>query len=308
MTLPAPFARFVAPAQARAHLWRIPLALAVVAACHGLMLAALTGTLRLLHGPEGAATLARIARGDSPGAVVVLLASFAGLFLGIALAVRLVHGRGFGTLIGRGAVALRHFVLGLGLFGALYALGLPLFRLATLVVPGLEALEVWPGIPPLLWLAWLIPALLVLAIQTGTEELIFRGYLQQQLAARFASPVIWALLPSAAFGLLHYDPAMAGANVWLIVGVTGLFGLIAADLTARSGTLGLAWGLHFANNFVALALIAPLGNLGGLALFRVPFGMDDTGPMRLALAADVVILVGAWVLARIWLARSRDTA
>jgi len=152
-----------------------------------------------------------------------------------------------------------------------------------------------------------VPALVALAIQTGAEELVFRGYLQQQLAARFASPVVWALLPSVGFGMLHYDPATLGANAWLVVGATGLFGLIAADLTARSGTLGMAWGLHFANNFVALALIAPLGDLSGLALFRVPFAMDDTGLMRLALAFDVAMLCTVWALARVWLARSRDT-
>ena len=36
-------------------------------------------------------------------------------------------------------------------------------------------------------LPWLPAALLGMVIQTGTEELIFRGYLQQSLAARFRS-------------------------------------------------------------------------------------------------------------------------
>ncbi len=52
-------------------------------------------------------------------------------------------------------------------------------------------------------------------IQTGAEELVFRGYLQQQLAARFASPLIWMVLPALIFGAVHYDPATAGPNVWL---------------------------------------------------------------------------------------------
>jgi DNA-directed RNA polymerase subunit RPC12/RpoP len=38
-------------------------------------------------------------------------------------------------------------------------------------------------------------------IQTGAEEVLFRGYLQQQLAARFASPIAWMVLPSAIFAL-----------------------------------------------------------------------------------------------------------
>ena len=89
-----------------------------------------------------------------------------------------------------------------------------------------------------------------------------------------------------------------GANAWLVVGLTGLFGLIAADLTARSGTLGLAWGLHFANNFFALLIVAPQGALSGLALFTTPFSADDTGLMRGLLVVDLAFLGLIWGLCR----------
>jgi membrane protease YdiL (CAAX protease family) len=145
-------------------------------------------------------------------------------------------------------------------------------------------------------------ALLGVAVQTGAEELVFRGYLQQQLAARFRSPLIWMLVPSLAFGAAHYDPATSGGNLWLIVLATGAFGLAAADLTARSGSLGAAWGFHFANNVAALLVIAVKGTIPGLALFTTPY--DATDPvMRGLVVIDIVTLAVAWLLVRRALSR-----
>jgi membrane protease YdiL (CAAX protease family) len=268
------------------------LGLLVVATVHtGLSLALLGGLARVA--PAGA--LAPGTLGATPGVMAALLLSFGGLVVGVWVAVRLLHGRGLGSVIGHGPTALRHFAAGAGLLALVNGAAL---GAALLLAGGEGALAPVANLPPAVWLAWLPLALLGLAVQTGAEELVFRGYMQQQLAARFASPVIWAGLPSLLFGMLHYDPGTMGANVWAVVALTGLFGVMTADLTARSGTLGLAWGLHFANNLFALLLVAPMGALSGLALFTVPFGADDTGAMRLALAVDLVLLGLVWALCR----------
>lgn len=284
------FARYIAPARATPELWRLPLAFGIIFGVHLAWLYTLAGVLR------GTLDWDTLLAANTPEAVVALLAGFGGLFIGVIAAARMVHRRRFGSLIGPGPRALRHFVLGAALPVPVFALGAGVWI----------ALAGWPlaGVPPAVWLVWLVPLIVVLLVQTGAEELIFRGYLQQQLAARFASPLVWMLLPSLGFGLLHYEPAMMGDNVWLVVAATALFGLVAADLTARSGTLGLAWGLHFTNNFVALALLAPQGDLAGAALLLLPFGLGDGAEMRGMLLFDMALLLALWALARLVLARN----
>ncbi len=289
---PHPFDAYVAPARRKPQLWRLALGLIVILA---VTLAVSVGVTLGLAGvtgmPQG---LRPDTLGTSPGTMVVLLFSFVGLALGTWLAARLLHGRGWRSLIGDGARARRHFLAGAGLIAVLYALGLML---------GVGQVDLVRNLSAGVWLMWLPLALLGLAVQTGAEELALRGYLQQQLAARFASAWIWMVVPSVLFGLLHFDPGMMGANTWLVVALTGLFGVVAADLTARSGTLGLAWGLHFANNCAALLVVSTQGPMSGLALFTVPFGADDTGTMRAMLLLDLAGLGVIWVVCRLALKR-----
>jgi membrane protease YdiL (CAAX protease family) len=114
-------------------------------------------------------------------------------------------------------------------------------------------------------------------IQTGAEEVLFRGYLQQQLAARFSSPMIWMVLPSALFAALHYQPEVMGDNTWLMMGAVFVFALLAADLTAVTGTIGAAWAMHFVNNALAILVMATDGPLSGLALYIAPISPASPG-------------------------------
>jgi uncharacterized protein len=132
---------------------------------------------------------------------------------------------------------------------------------------------------------------------------LFRGYMQTQLAARFRSPIVWLLLPSLLFGIVHSDPATAGDNVWMVVGSAAVFGLIAADLTARTGSIGAAWGFHFANNVVAIAILATGGTITGLALWVTPYTLAEYEATLAAVLLDVGMLVVAWWLVRRAVAR-----
>jgi len=149
-----------------------------------------------------------------------------------------------------------------------------------------------------LWLSFLPLAVCGLLIQTGAEELAFRGYLQQQLAARFRTPIAWLILPSVVFGLVHLDPSRFGANAWLMVVAATMFGLVAADLTARTGSIGAAWGFHFANNCIAVLFLATEDTITGLSLYLTPYSASDSDlPVSLMLA-DVALLVVAWLACR----------
>ena len=106
-------------------------------------------------------------------------------------------------------------------------------------------------------------------MQSAAEELAFRGFLMQSLAARFRSPVVWWLLPALLFGALHWNPAELGANAGLGVLASTVVGLALADVTARTGNLSAAIGLHFANNVMAMLVVALPSPVSGLALYLI---------------------------------------
>ena len=285
----APYERLRAPALRRPALWRLALgAVLVVALWAGVGAGVFMGA-QLLAG-RGDPSLAReLLGGDTPRAVLLLLATFLGLLAAPFAAARLLHGRRPPGLLGPRREALRDFWRAALVTAAAYALTLLAWAIAF---------DSLPGVPWGTWLALLPAAIVLLLVQTGAEEVAFRGYLQSQLAARFASPLVWIVLPSILFGAIHWDPQMDPANAATLALSAGLFGLVAADLTARTGTLGAAWGFHFANNFAALALLGTPGALAGLALRRAPYSLDEPLPAWLTLAD--LALIGL-----VWLALSR---
>jgi membrane protease YdiL (CAAX protease family) len=155
------------------------------------------------------------------------------------------------------------------------------------------------------WLPWLVPALLLIFLQTATEELFFRGYLMQQLAARFHSRWVWWVLPALLFGALHYNPAVYGANWPLVVAGAVLAGLIFGDITARSGDLSIAMGLHFANNLISVLLLGVPGQLSALSLFLQKLNVRDADAMRVELLGSSAIMLGVYFIYLLVLRRRR---
>lgn len=297
MTSPRPSAylpheAYVAPARRSREIWRVFAGGAVIVAAY-LGLFALFGAFLVQSYGQliAGAILHRIARGDTPGAMILLLWTFAALAAGPMLAARLVHRRAAGTLFGpspRRAVA--DFAI----------VALPLVGLQAALLPlVLGSGDARPGLAFGALLGYLPFALPGILIQTGAEELVFRGYLQQQLAARFRHPAIWMGLPAMAFALGHYLPADYGANAWAIALWAGVFGLLAADLTARTGSLGAALGFHFANNVAALLFVGVENQLDGLALWTLPVDFSDPEAIGPVLAVDFAMMVISWLLARV---------
>ena len=160
-----------------------------------------------------------------------------------------------------------------------------------------------PQLPLGRWTALLPLSLLAVLVQVSAEELLFRGYLQQQLAARFASPLAWMVVPSALFALGHYSPETAGDNaIWFVLWA-GIFGMLMADLTARTGTLGTAIAVHFVNNVIAMLFTAMPDNLSGLALYVMPFATSDADAVAQWLPVDFAIMVTSWLAVRLALRR-----
>jgi membrane protease YdiL (CAAX protease family) len=286
----AAHAEFIAPARPRADLWRLVLGLAIVGLVYAACTAGLYGLIMLVTGAEGApAWLDRMARADTPTATLLVLATFVGMGLGPILAARLLHGRSMATLFGPRQRLVRQFAIAAGICALVYVI--------TALIPSNVA--PLPNLQPMLWAGFLPLAVVGILVQTGAEEVLFRGYLQSQLAARFASPFAWMILPSAIFAVLHYQPTVMGQNAWVVVAAVFLFALCAADLTARTGTIGAAWGFHFANNAVAILFVALDGPLSGLALYTIPMDAFDPADLRPLLIADMVVTALIWALIRV---------
>jgi membrane protease YdiL (CAAX protease family) len=269
------FEAFVAPARARPALWRLLIGSAIAAA-------AWFGSVLLLFFLFSPAAGGR-------AALVLYLLSFAGLAAGTALAARL-HGRSARTLLGPGGFRPRAFFAGIAVLAVLAGLG---------ALPLLFADAPVRQAPLAVWLAWLPLALPALLVQTAAEELAFRGYLMQALAARFRSALAWWLLPALLFGLLHWDPEQFGRHAWLAAASAGVVGLVLADVTARTGNLSAAIGLHFANNGVALLLVAVSGPASALGLWLHPLDPADPDATLRFLLADLAATLVAWAAWRL---------
>ncbi len=290
MHTPLVFDRYVAPARLRPQLWRLVLGIVLAIGVYlGWMAVMGLGLWAALGLDDLDANMNSVGLGRTPWALVGLLFTFVGMALGAFAAARWVHKRSVASLFGPRDLVVRDFVMGVGLFMLVAA---P----SALIV--LVLVDVTPGAAWSTWALFLPLALLGLLVQTGAEEILFRGYLQQQLAARFLSRWAWMVLPSILFGLVHYAPEEMGESAWMLVFATGFFGLLLADLTARSGSIGLAWGLHFANNVVAMLIFTTGEALDGLAPFRLPFGPQDGGIMGWMLLMDIVGMVLVYTLCR----------
>lgn len=290
----AAYTPMVQAGQRRPALWRLFLGVVTAILGTALWLLALLLVLSFTTGLSllDAARSAFSGSADTPERTILYLMVVAGLGFGTVAAAALWQKRQRRDLVGRGPRVLRHFAIAAGTTLTLAA-----------VLSGVQAIFSSDPAPVrnldlAVWLSWLPIALLALAFQTGAEELFFRGYLQSQLAARFRSPMVWLLVPSIAFGFAHFAPGLPGANSWLYVAFAATFGLLAGDLTARTGSLGAAWGWHFANNTFAVLVVSTEGSVTGLGFWRVTGGLTEPIPVSLWLLVDLTIILGVWFLLR----------
>ncbi len=276
------FQEFYAPAMATNQIWRLGVGIVVLAVFYFVFVFALFGSISYLDSSFDAMGLNM----NDPKSIIILLLSFFGMFFGVLLSVRLLHKRGLKSLLGQNMrTVTRNVIYGFAIVCVLAVIGMFVF---SFIDPPTRQMELS------VWLSWMIFAIPLLFIQILSEELIFRGYFQQQLAARFDSRWIWYVLPSVAFGMLHYDAETMGSNAWLVVAHTTLFGLIAADITARTGNLGAAIGMHFANNLFALTIVTLDGSLSGLGLYLTSVHVSDEEQIRNILTFDLCLMIALY--------------
>jgi membrane protease YdiL (CAAX protease family) len=289
--------RIVGPNRRHAALWRLLAGLGLIAVVAFGLNSALHAALLALDPAYWANEFATPnGQGNAPLPMLVLLASFASITIGVLVAAQLVQKRPPLGVIGSIPLAVKQFWR---VFRLLLGISVVIF----LLPPYDMGEPLVPNLPAGTWLALLPLSLSAILIQTSSEEILFRGYIQQALAARFSSPLVWMVLPSALFALGHYVPAESGENAWIIAVWAGLFGLLMADLTARAGTLGPAIAVHMVNNLTALLIVSFPDSLNGLSLFTLPYSMADTEGLRGWMAVDFAMMLIGWLAARLAIRR-----
>jgi len=294
------FQRFVAPAQERAEIWRTLIGIGLVFGLF-LLTTIVLGLLTAIGGEVlqpglGERLMREVEEGRTIFATLAMLALISSFIPALWLVLRFLHKRKLRTLLGpSGKIDWRLWK---------FAAGIILLLAVVDAVTTFATTDLVQQMPLTKWLTWLAPSLLFLFLQTSAEELVFRGYLQQQLAARFKSRWIWWFLPSALFGIGHFNPALFGGNAILVVAITTLMGLILADITARFGSLSPAMGLHFANNLVVMLFMNSPGQLSGMSFYLYDANLQSP-EMKFGLIISLASMVIGYVIFMLIMRRRR---
>jgi uncharacterized protein len=210
--------------------------------------------------------------------------SFIALLAGIIISVKFIHGRALHTLITPAArINPKRIMAGFGIFLAFNII-------ANAVSFILEPSAFSMTLEPMRLLLFAPIYLLLTAIQTTTEEMLFRGYLLQGFGKTLKRPVFSAFLSSFIFMLVHLGNPEMSNGFMLASAYYFCVGFWLCLVTLKDGTNELAIGGHAANNMFILIL-----NYKSSALEMVPsvFKMTETGASDMALSLGLFIIMGA---------------
>lgn len=210
-----------------------------------------------------------------------IAASFGFLTIGLMLAAAFVHRKSPADVIGQWRWSF--FAWG---FAVWLIVQTVLALIDFLIAPQGFAFSAGPGT-----LSLAAVAFVGIAIQTFSEEFIFRGYLTQGLLLLFKKPLPTAIVSGLLFGSLHIangTPQALNATV---------FGIVCALVAIRTGGLALTFGLHLANNYFGAVVV-----VSGSDVFKGSPGLiTQTTPQLLwwDLSLAVLVLMGVpWLIFR----------
>ena len=236
--------------------------------------------------------------GGTPLSLIGLLSSFLGGILGLWIGVGLILRRPLWVVtwstLSDVWSGFWKYALGYGVI--IIAFGLIAVAFGSVV----------PNTPLNVWLLWAGPVLLLILIQVSAEELLFRGFIQRVLYDWTTNRLVWMVIPSLAFGLLHYQPSIMGPNAPLLIIATFVFGLLAAELTYRTGSIGPAIGIHLMNNANAFLFIELDSGIGGMGLFKTTFSVTDVETLRASLLQGIGFYVVLFALVWFFVPKRAD--
>lgn len=219
----------------------------------------------------------------SPAGILAALASFAGIWIGLWVAMRWVHREPLTALLGVSRrVSRAGFLKGLAAVLITSALSeILLYVLQPDIARGAISFSTW--------LVFLVPIIVLTLLQTSSEEVLFRGYLLRGLANRFQNPFIWALLPGLLFTSMHWSPGSSAAINACVLASIAAFALLLTVVVHATGNLGAAFGAHLGNNLTGFLLISHQQSYNSFALFNAK---PLEGPGWTTLDAVLIAVIG----------------
>lgn len=203
---------------------------------------------------------------------------FGALLVAMAVAVRLLHGKRPGDIVG--VWSWRRLATGAGVWLAI-----------CIIAGGVDYLIQPAGFSATASAAtatlalWAVPSLIV---QTFTEEFIFRGYVTQALLLATRRPMVAAVLSGLAFAALHIP------NGWPQAASAAAFGMITALIAMRTAGIAFTFGLHLVNNLFGAVIVVSANDV-----FRgSPALITQTTPQLMWLDAAVPFVA---LLAALWI-------
>ena len=253
--------------------WRLPWAMFGTALAVGLTFFLLIVAQSIAEGlglstsGDGEASGSRLAVPGDIESYTILVSAFLPIIIAGVLTFQLVHGRPWADWpTKRITGAWGEFGKATAAFALVFAIG---HAVGYAIFP--ERYAVTPrGIAHL---PWLLLGLALILVQAFAEEAAFKGYLYRVWGAVF--PYRWPLVMvlSVIFTALHWDnedfARDRGIAIVLFTAVT----VLSYWLYFRTGSLGAATGMHWANNVFAI-LVLPAGGtefaLSGLGVYTDP--------------------------------------
>jgi membrane protease YdiL (CAAX protease family) len=194
-------------------------------------------------------------------------------------------------------------------------LGLGLGAAMMFIIVNIALFAGWVTLVPLFgpteW--WIVCYLLISyafwqSIVAGGEELVMRGYIQQNLATRLSIPLS-VVISSIMFGVLHLPKIIEGelpalsAFIWFVNLI--IAGFLLGWTFVKTGTLWLPIGIHFSWNYVQYHIIG----IGGEGLYTVnnigaellTGGVAGPEAGLLGTLAFLLLILIIWLLPKEWL-------
>jgi membrane protease YdiL (CAAX protease family) len=139
-------------------------------------------------------------------------------------------------------------------------------------------------------------SILLVPLQTTSEELLFRGYLAQGVAAWTKSRWLAFLIPGLVFGLIHaFNPEVKAFGFWLAMPQYIFFGLIFGLVAILDDGIELPIGMHAANNvFLSLFITHHASALQTDAVFEQVNINPGKEALMLLLIGIIAIAYFAW--------------
>jgi uncharacterized protein len=183
------------------------------------------------------------------GYLFFALITFIPLFLGTLIAYRFILGVKLRYLFST-ITPFRWWRVGLGFWVWVTLIGGPVL---ISIAAGSEAYAF--SLDPVTFLPYLAVALLLLPIQTTSEELFFRGWIIQWAAKRSGNVLWLSALSGALFAVPHLlNPEASGDIVGAFVGYFSV-GFALGWVTVRDRSLEIAIGAHLSNNLFAALVV-----------------------------------------------------